>query len=440
MNKNLIFFICFNVIFPFCVTFEVDISNADIPAGNFSVLMIGSWNSWGWGYQLSESENDNIYTGTFCGFSNGEYQYVHSITGDFDSWSGWGMIGNPPLGSFCDFNPNDSYQNYGFTIDNNDIITSLNSWNCCGTNDCSNWDGCLSGAVKTDLSYLYGRFEVRMKSADGDGLVSSFFTYNTDWDQNLGNLNWNEIDIEMTGNRDSSVQFTTHHPGDPNSWSIGEIIQVDFNPHSSFNNYAIEWTPSSIKWFVNDEEVYMQGLSIVDDLNMSQKIMMNLWPSIWEDWTGEWNEEDVPKHAFYDYVKYYEYNPSLGDYGSNNDFLLIWEDHFDTFNNQIWDDNSSDSFNGNLCSFSPLNTNYYNGHLILTLTDINQDFDCNEINGDINFDSITNILDIVITVETILYDAFDLLDTCAKLSVDSDYNQDLNIIDVVFLIDNIVNN
>ena len=87
-----------------------------------------------------------------------------------------------------------------------------------------------------------------------------------------------------------------------------------------------------------------------------------------------------------------------------------------------------------------MNTNYYNGHLILTLTDINQDFDCNEISGDINFDSITNILDIVITVETILYDAFDLLDTCAKLSVDSDYNQDLNIIDVVFLINNIVNN
>ena len=50
----------------------------------------------------------------------------------------------------------------------------------------------------------------------------------------LGNLNWNEIDIEMTGNRDSSVQFTTHHPGTPNSWSYGEIVDVDFNPIKVF--------------------------------------------------------------------------------------------------------------------------------------------------------------------------------------------------------------
>ena len=115
----------FNAVFSYCVTFEVDISNAEIPDGNFIVLMNGSWNSWGWGYQLDESDNANIYTGTFCGFENGEYQYIHSITGDFDSWSGWGLIGNPPLASDCDFNPNDSYQNYGFTISGSDVVLSL---------------------------------------------------------------------------------------------------------------------------------------------------------------------------------------------------------------------------------------------------------------------------------------------------------------------------
>ena len=110
-----------------------------------------------------------------------------------------------------------------------------------------------------------------MKSADGDGLVSSFFTYNTNWDSGLGNLNWNEIDIEMTGNRDSTVQFTTHHPGTPNSWSYGEIIDVDFNPHESFHDYAFEWTPDYIAWFVDGDEVYSQGISIVDDMNFVMK-------------------------------------------------------------------------------------------------------------------------------------------------------------------------
>ena len=38
--------IMFNAVFSYCVTFEVDISNAEIPDGNFIVLMNGSWNSW----------------------------------------------------------------------------------------------------------------------------------------------------------------------------------------------------------------------------------------------------------------------------------------------------------------------------------------------------------------------------------------------------------
>ena len=33
--------------------------------------------------------------------------------------------------------------------------------------------------VRTRADYLYGKFEVRYKPAQGDGLVSSFFTYNT---------------------------------------------------------------------------------------------------------------------------------------------------------------------------------------------------------------------------------------------------------------------
>ena len=161
MKKIVFSILFFSMIFGYCVTFEVDISNAEIPDGNYIVLMNGSWNGWNWGYELTETDNSDIYTGTFCGFNNGEYQYVHSITGDFDSWSGWGLVGNPPLSSNCDFNPNDSYQNYGFTINNNDIITQLNAWNCCGVNECSNWDGCNSGALKTNLSYLYEDFSLK---------------------------------------------------------------------------------------------------------------------------------------------------------------------------------------------------------------------------------------------------------------------------------------
>jgi len=418
--------------YPYCVTFNLDLNDfTDSPDGNWVVRANGNWNNWGVGITLFDDDDDGLYTVTNCSFSNGEYQFVYVITGEFDQWSNWGIVSNPPMGGNCDFNPNDTYANYGFSIQNNNINLQTHSWNCCGLNDCDYWEGCNSGALATDQSYLYGRFEVRMKSADGDGLISSFFTYNTNWESDLGNLNWNEIDIEMTGNRDNSVQFTTHHPGDPHSWSIGEIIEVNFNPHLDFHDYAFEWTPDFIKWFVDGEEVYHQGYSIVNDLNFSQKIMMNLWPAIWENWAGEWDNQDTPKHAYYDYVKYYTYDSLDGS------FSLLWEDHFDSFDSYIWEDNSSGSFGGNLCSFSPSNTNFYNGHLILSLTDISQQIDCNEITGDINIDSMVDIVDIVVLVDTVLNN--NELQICQILSSDMDFNNVLNVSDIVSLIHIILN-
>ena len=424
-----------NSIFAYCVTFNIDLNNLDdIPDGNWVVRANGTWNNWGAGITLYDNDGDGIHTATDCTFSNGEYQFIYAITGEFDGWSNWGMTANPPLGSDCDYNPNDSWANYGFLINNDDIELPIYGWNCCGLNECDNWEGCNAGAFKTVESYLYGRFEVRMKSADGDGIVSSFFTYNTNWESDLGNLNWNEIDIEMTGNRDNSVQFTTHHPGNPNSWSIGEIIEVGFNPHTGFHDYAFEWTPNSIKWFVDGIEVYQQPYSIVDDLNFSQKIMMNIWPAIWEDWVGEWDNQNTPKHSYYDYVKYYEYDPMEGNAGSNNNFTFSWEENFDSFDSFIWEDNSSGAFNGNLCDFQPQNTNFYNGHLILSLTDINEEIICNEITGDINNDYLSNVVDVVAVINVILDNSYLELLICQRLATDMDFNNELNVVDIVALV------
>lgn len=82
------------------------------------------------------------------------------------------------------------------------------------------------GAIKAHDAYLYGRFETRMQSTPGDGVVSSFFLYNWDLDCMYPD-NLNEIDIEMTGNLNNSVQFTTHHPL---PLSQTQIVPVPFNP------------------------------------------------------------------------------------------------------------------------------------------------------------------------------------------------------------------
>ena len=85
-------------------------------------------------------------------------------------------------------------------------------------------DQCDGGALKTHEAYLYGRFETRMSSTQGSGIVSSFFLYN--WNLDCGYpAAVNEIDIEMTGNLDNSVQFTTHHPY---LTSVTEIVHTPF--------------------------------------------------------------------------------------------------------------------------------------------------------------------------------------------------------------------
>ena len=426
-----------SLIFPYCITFSLDLNNFnELPQGNWEPRANGTWNSWGTGITLYDNDNDGIYSVTDCRFENGTYEFVFAITGQFDNWSNWGLSAGPPIGSECDYT-NDSWANYGFFVNNNDLILETHHWDCCGLFECSNWEGCTAGAFQTDSSYLYGRFEVRMKSAEGDGIVSSFFTYNTNWESELGNLNWNEIDIEMTGNRDNSVQFTTHHPGDPNSWSYGEIIEVGFNPHQNFHDYAIEWTPEHIKWFVDGEQVYSQGQNIVDDLNFSQKIMMNIWPAIWDDWVGEWDNQDTPKHSYYDYVKYYSYTPNNGSHGTNNNFTFLWEDDFSSFNDLIWEDNSSGTFNGNLCSFNPSNSNYFNGYLILSLTDFSEPISCNQINGDINIDNVLNIVDVVFLVDFILNNN-QTLEICQTLAADADCNENLNVVDIILMVEKIL--
>ena len=167
---------------------------------------------------------------------------------------------------------------------------------------------------------------------------------------------------------------------------------------------------------------------------------MNIWPAVWESWVGEWNPSDVPKHSYYDYVKCYSYNPGEGNYGTDNNFTFLWEDNFNIFNTEIWADDSEGTFSSNYCSFTPINTNLYNGHMILSLTDINDVLNCNEISGDINEDNSLDILDIVLIVNIILDENSSSLSTCQILASDSDFNQLLNIFDIVMIVNRILEN
>jgi beta-glucanase (GH16 family) len=120
---NIIFL---SISFTATVSFYIDMSDSEFPNSNYDSVMInGSWCSsgsgWdGWCLTLSDDNNDNIYEGN-VDLNDGDYEYVIVVSGPADNGSGWGQIINAPSLSSCDFNSSDSYYNYGFTIQNNDI-------------------------------------------------------------------------------------------------------------------------------------------------------------------------------------------------------------------------------------------------------------------------------------------------------------------------------
>ena len=279
---------------------------------------------------------------------------------------------------------------------------------------------CLGGELRTIESYTHGRYEVNMKPTYGDGYVSSFFTYHDFWETTFGNWQTfiNEIDIEFTGNTPNSIQLTTHHPG---PWSETEILNINFNPFDEYHTYAFEWTPSYIKWFIDNEEVYTQPYDIVLDMIYPQKIMLNIWATVFEDWAGEWGSESLPVYSYYDFIKYYSFDENNGNYGTDNNFSLEWTDDFDTYDNSRWTE-ATHSFDGNRCQFSAYNTLIHNGMAVLQASNIDV------MLGDINADDIINISDIVACINIIL-------NFHPPINA-SDYNQDnyINIIDAVSIV------
>jgi hypothetical protein len=209
--------------------------------------------------------------------------------------------------------------------------------------------------LRTKQAFTYGRFVVRMKSAQLSGMLSSFFTYHE-----IISLNdWNEIDIETMGRYSDRIQFNTITPVQQNH--VMEQL-VKFNPRKAFHVLAIEWTPDYVAWWVDSAEVYRQTDSHILTLQYAQKLMMNIWPPASVDWAGVFDPSKLPVYAYYDWVEYYSYTPGVGD-----NFTLQWRDDFTALNSVRWE-KGTHTWDGNNCNFIADNAVFKDGYFILCLT------------------------------------------------------------------------
>ena len=215
---------------------------------------------------------------------------------------------------------------------------------------------------RTKESFVYGRFEVRYKPARKEGVVSSFFTYHEFTSQ----TGWNEIDIEFIGRNDNHVQFNIITPNQ--KFHIRNQY-LDFDPYLEFHDYAFEWTPDYVAYFVDGNEVWKTQGEFVSMLKYPQKIMMNIWNPVYTNWVGTWNDAYLPAIAEYDYISYSSFTPDSGNYGTNNNFTLQWKDELDYFDENRWE-KATHTFGGNQADFIEENAVFSNSSsLYLCLTD-----------------------------------------------------------------------
>ncbi|GAB2628632.1 endo-1,3-beta-glucanase [Paractinoplanes abujensis] len=111
-----------------------------------------------------------------------------------------------------------------------------------------------SGRILTadKFAQTYGKFEARIKIPKGQGIWPAFWM--------LGGNNWpttGEIDImENVGKEPNTLYGTVHGPGYSGGASIGGNRVNGAPLGNDFHNYAVEWSPNLIRWFLDGSEYF----------------------------------------------------------------------------------------------------------------------------------------------------------------------------------------
>lgn len=151
------------------------------------------------------------------------------------------------------------------------------------------------GEFRSKDFYGYGKYEVSMKAAKNDGIVSSFFTYTGPSDNNP----WDEIDIEFLGKDTTKVQFNYFTSSRGNH---EYIYDLGFDASEEFHTYGFEWYEDKIIWYVDGEAVHTANTNIP---STKGKIMMNAWCGTGVDsWLNAFDDANLPIIAEYQWIKY----------------------------------------------------------------------------------------------------------------------------------------
>lgn len=154
-----------------------------------------------------------------------------------------------------------------------------------------------SGEYATTQRYGYGKFEARLKAVKGEGVVTGFFTYGTDPDGTA-----HEIDVEILG-KDTTKLETNYFTKSVGMHST--VIPLGFDAADDFHDYAFEWSPDYIKWYVDGKLVHTETGERGALPSTPGHIIANVWPATKTNgWAGDYVHQGETLVAEFDRIAY----------------------------------------------------------------------------------------------------------------------------------------
>jgi hypothetical protein len=125
------------------------------------------------------------------------------------------------------------------------------------------------------FSFKYGKIEVRAKLPAGGGTWPAIWMLG----DNLSSAGWpacGEIDImEHVGNQLNKIFGTLHHPGHSGANGDGGTVMIN-NVTTEFHIYSLEWSATTIKFYVDGTPFYTFGNNSTLPFNQNFFIILNV--------------------------------------------------------------------------------------------------------------------------------------------------------------------
>jgi len=176
-----------------------------------------------------------------------------------------------------------------------------------------------SAELYQNQSFTYGRFEARVRFAEGDGVISSFFLWKPG--SEVAGTFWNELDFEKLG-ADCGLQTNPLYGLPVVDHHVFAMLEADLC--SDYHTYTFEWTPTYIAYLVDGVEIRRDGeetaAAFAQNAPSGMQIHFNVWPGD-ASFGGNFDAAILPVRQYLGWVQYSSF--------ADGAFTFQWREEFD---------------------------------------------------------------------------------------------------------------